>query len=104
MTTTLVNGQPPVRVVIERRPIELRIGLVGPRGPEGPPGQGITDYVFMQPVASDTWIINHNLGRKVDVALYTAGSVKMNAEVILISDNQAVANFTQPIAGFARVI
>lgn len=111
--TILGAGEPPVVVVVDQRPlviepkgptVNIGTGKPGPQGPPGPPGSPASTFDYFMPVPADTWIINHNLGRKVDVALYTTGSVKMSAEVILISDNQAVASFSTPTAGFARVI
>lgn len=100
--TTLVNGSPPVRVVIEHRPPLVMTPRSNTGGPAG--GGGITPYVqnFLSP--ENTWTVNHNLGRKVDVTVFTLGSVKMIAQVVLITDNQAVVVFAQPTAGFVRVI
>lgn len=98
--TTLVNNAPPVVVVIEQRPPLV----LTPTSNTGPGGGGDTGVVLDFPAPAMSWTINHNLGRKVDVALYTTGSVKMGAQLVLINDNQAVASFSQPTAGFARVI
>jgi hypothetical protein len=77
--------------------------LVGMQGPAGPPG-AVSAYRHDQAAPSATWTINHNLARDVTVALYTTGSVEFDAEVVLTSDNQAVALLAAPLAGFARVI
>lgn len=102
--TTLVNGSPPVKVIVDRRQLVLRGGRPGPRGPAGPTGASFEDYVTGLFPALGTWTINHNLGRTVTVTVYTPGSVKMHAEVILTSPNQAVVVFAQPTPGYARVI
>lgn len=102
--TTLVNGAPPVRLILERRALRLAIGRPGPQGPPGPTGPAAEAVVMMFAAPATVWTINHNQGRKVDVALFTTGSVKMNAEVVLMSDDQAVAIFSTPTAGYARVI
>lgn len=100
--TTLVNAQPPVRVVIQHRAPLVMTPRSNTGGPAG--GGGISPYVQNFFTPANTWTINHNLGRKVDVVAFTMGSVKMVAEVVLITDNQAVVVFAQPTAGFARVI
>lgn len=54
--------------------------------------------------ASDTWTINHNLGRKPAVAVYSLGGVEMFADVVHASINQALIYFAQPYAGYARLV
>lgn len=49
------------------------------------------------------WTINHNLGRRVNVGVYTAGGVEVLAEVLQVSDNQATVTFDEPTAGYAVI-
>lgn len=94
-------------VVIDEVPMRLAIGEgpgdytdVGGAGGSG----GVSMAVQSFPTPALSWTITHNLGRTVDVVAYTVGSVKMLADVVLLSNNIAVANFSTPTAGYARVI
>lgn len=100
--TTLVNNAPAVRVVIEQRPPLVLTPTVNTGPGAGSGGDAGAVLMFLTPAMS--WTINHNLGRKVVVALYTTGGMLMSAEVVIVSDNQVVASFSAPTAGYARVI
>lgn len=86
-------------------PIGLR-GPVGLRGPRGPSGVGATPtYEHEQAAPSDTWVVNHNLGRfPSSVLLLTSGGVEFEAEVVHVSENQFQVLLAFPITGFARCI
>lgn len=58
------------------------------------------NYVQVSP--SDEWIVNHNLGYKPNVQMFTAGGVIMLGEIIHISNNQTRIYFNIPLAGSAR--
>ena len=60
------------------------------------------EYVHTQGSASDTWTINHSLGRKPKIALLTVGGVEFEGFIQHTSDNQAVASLSVAIAGTAR--
>ena len=64
----------------------------------------IKEYVFYQNSPAIQWIINHGLGYKPNVAVYTTGGVEIEVEVIHTNNNQVVINFTLPTAGFARLL
>ncbi len=74
---------------------------VGPQGPEGPAGAAVSSYEHSQPSASDTWIINHNLGFKPSTLAYSVGGMMMWANVQHIDDNQAQIHFDGPVSGYA---
>lgn len=99
--TTLVNDAPAVQVVIEQR-APLVLTPTSNTGPGAGGGDVGTVLMFNSPALQ--WIINHNLGRKVAVALFTTGGVQFNAETVTVSDNQVVSSFSIPTAGYARVI
>ncbi len=61
-------------------------------------------FDFTQSGASSTWTINHNLGRRPVVQLFTVGGVRFQAEIIHMSVNQAVVNLSSAIAGTARCV
>lgn len=63
----------------------------------------LAGYVHNQTTASDTWNINHNLGFKPSVELYSAGSQEIEGDIVHISDNQTIVYFNSSITGFARL-
>lgn len=73
-------------------------GAVGAQGPAGPVG----GYTHTQASPNTVWTINHNLGVKPVISLYTTGGVEFEAQVTHINDNQAVVNLATSIAGSAR--
>lgn len=72
-------------------------------GIPGPPGAGATSYDHTQSSASAEWVINHNLGRRVDITVLSPGGALVIADVVLISDNQARIYFVSPKTGTALV-
>ena len=90
-------------------------GAPGPQGPQGPQGgvgpmgpvggeANLVGYVHTQAIASNTWTINHNLGRSVTIVLYTIGGMEFTAEVLHVNSNQAIAYLATAITGTARAI
>lgn len=74
-------------------------------GPQGPPGPaGSAGFDFEQASAAASWTINHNLGYRPGVELFTTGGMEMVAEVTHVSLNQVVVSFVTPTAGFARLV
>jgi hypothetical protein len=88
-----------VTVVVEEAfDLVLEVG----QGPSGPPGSGGSSaFRFIQASPLDTWIINHNLGIEPQVEVMSPGSIRVNAEVVHVSLNQARVLFATPYAGFA---
>lgn len=82
----------------------LQSAVIGPPGPPGPPGGGTGSgtYEHNQASPSALWTINHNLGFRPSITLLTTGGVEFEAEIGHVSENQAVATLTQPLAGMAR--
>jgi hypothetical protein len=72
-------------------------------GPVGPPGAG-AGYNFAQTATSAVWTINHNLGYKPSVQVFTVGGLEMLAEVQHNSINQVIVTFNTAVAGTARLI
>lgn len=92
-----VNAQNP-----PRPPVSITVvqgGIVSGGGSGGSAG-----YNYNQPVASVLWIINHNLGYKPGVAVFTVGGVEQEGTAVHISVNQVQVQFVLPTAGFARLI
>lgn len=61
-------------------------------------------YTHTQGAPASTWTINHNLGRRPLVALFTTGGVEFEAQVTHVSPNQAIANLAGAFAGTARCL
>lgn len=59
-------------------------------------------FEHTQSAPSATWTINHNLGFRPSVTLFTVGGVEFEAEIIHLSDNQCVVYIATSIAGQAR--
>lgn len=64
---------------------------------------GDSGYVHEQASASTTWTINHNLGRRVDVAVTDLGGSALAAAVQATSLNQVVVSFNAAQAGYAII-
>ena len=67
-------------------------------------GGGVTAYEHTQSAAATLWTINHNLGRKPIIALFSVGGVEIVADIVHASLNQAQVNFNVATAGTARCI
>lgn len=76
----------------------LRVGG-GVRGPAGT----AAGFNFTQASPANEWIMNHNLGYKPAIDLFTVGGVQFVAEIVHIDDNQARAYLITPLAGSARL-
>ena len=60
-------------------------------------------FEYEQSTPATTWTINHNLGYKPSVEVFSVGSQELDADVIHTSINQTVISFTIATAGFARL-
>ena len=73
-------------------------GSTGPTGPQGPPA---STFIFEKGVASDEWIISHNLSKYPSVTVVdSAGSVVIG-DVFFVSNSQIILEFDAPFAGKA---
>jgi hypothetical protein len=61
-------------------------------------------YVHTQTTAQTEWIVNHGLGYKPSVTVYTIGGVEVEAEVVHISDYQLRVRFSSPQTGYVRCV
>lgn len=68
---------------------------------QGPAGAASSTFEYAQAVASATWVVNHNLGFRPNVAVLSVGGVEMWAEIVHISVNQVQVLFDFPRAGLA---
>jgi hypothetical protein len=58
-------------------------------------------HVHNQPVASETWTINHSLGGKPSITVVDTADTVVIGEVTYISDSQIRIEFTTAFSGFA---
>jgi hypothetical protein len=60
-------------------------------------------YTHLEPIASSIWTINHNLGFRPIVQVYTLGGSVLVCDILQASINQVILNFSTPIAGYAQL-
>ncbi len=110
MTTTVIHdptivvvtspGEYPVTVVRDNTIVAVTApGPQGPSGPQGPPGGSA--YVHTQTSPAATWIINHNLGRKVHVTLFDPAETVVHADIDHGTINQTTITWASPATGSA---
>lgn len=90
-----VVSTPPVAVTV------VEAG-VGPQGPPGPPGGG--SYQHTQSTPASTWVVNHNLGFRPDVSVFSPGGIEVEAEIAHVSTTQTEIRFSAAATGSARFI
>ena len=78
---------------------DLFFGYIGEKGEKGDPGESLT---FTFPVLQQ-WVVNHNLGRRPAVEVYTSGGASMFADVLHLNTNTVQITFDDPIAGFVII-
>jgi hypothetical protein len=104
---------PPTRSVALTPPTEelvlqLANVLRGPPGVPGADGQdgqdgvdGDVHYEHNQGVASDTWVINHSLGKRPSVTVIDSAGDECQGDVTYPSADQVVVYFSAPFSGKA---
>ena len=63
-----------------------------------------TEYNYTQAIASNIWTINHNLGFKPNVSIFSIGGSEIIAEIVHISNNQVIIYLNTSLAGTARLL
>lgn len=105
IVTVTSSGDAPVTTVRDNTIVTVTApGPQGPPGPAGPPGGGY--YVHTQTAPSASWIIDHNLGRRVHVALSDATAAPFRnvyADVVHGTLNQTSITFPTPVTGSAVI-
>lgn len=94
--------KPPSGASVSLQPVskQLTVVNVAQRGRDGV----AQAYGHNQASASASWTINHNLGYRPSVTLYSIGGAEIEGEVVHINNNQARAYFATQVAGSARCI
>jgi hypothetical protein len=80
--------------------------IAGSRGLRGQPGSGgaAVSYTHTQASPLAQWTVNHNLGARVLVAVFSPGGVEVEADIVHVSTNQCLINFASPQSGSARCV
>ena len=88
-------------VLVEARVTQVEISDIGIPGPAG---AAAGRFVFSQPSALNSWVVNHNLGyRPSSVRVLSVGGVEVDGAVVDTTDNQLVISFALPISGSAVI-
>jgi hypothetical protein len=61
------------------------------------------NYVHDQPVASATWIVNHNLGKFASVSIVDTANDEVIGDVTYNGLNQITINFSSAVSGKAYI-
>jgi hypothetical protein len=72
-------------------------------GPDPEPGTGDLTYLHVQGVASDTWVIAHDLNKYPSVSLLDSGHEEIEGSVDHLDQNNAVVTFAGPVSGSATL-
>lgn len=95
--STVVKASP--KTVIIAKPTETIVVS----SPSSIPASSIA-HVHTQAAASASWTINHNLGYYPGgVSIIDSGGSKVYGDVVFISENQLVVNFTSAFGGKAYI-
>jgi hypothetical protein len=76
-------------------------GVQGPTGPAGTPGGSAFEH--LQVVASNSWVLSHNLNRKVHVSIFDALGNLVFADVEHGDLNTTTITFAAPVTGSAVI-
>lgn len=97
-----IQADPPVELEGTGVVLELSaLGLQGPKGDTGEPGDDVAPFIFTQASALAEWIINHNKGWNPLVTVLSPGGIEVEAQVTHMSVNQTRVYFSSPQAGSA---
>ena len=66
-------------------------------------GVGDKNFVFTQAVASNTWVIQHNLNKFPSVTSVNVNNIEMFGEVVFADVNNLTINFTSASSGKAYI-
>lgn len=105
---TVIFKETPTQAVVKKSASPITISSSGPQGPTGPQGlpgaAGGTVYVHNQTTPAATWIIDHNVGRKVSVTLYDDSGNVVITDIQHGTVNQATVTWSSPTTGSALIV
>lgn len=108
VNSVVVTAQPTATVEVVKTVNAISAASPGPQGPAGPQGlpgaAGGSVYEHTQSVASNNWVINHNVGRKVAVILFDDDGTVVQSDIEHGTVNQATVTWSQPTTGSALII
>lgn len=94
-------------VVVVREPVVVTVAAPGPQGPQGPAGApgapGGSYFTHTQSTPAATWIIDHNLAKKVHVTIFNPAGTVIHADIDHGTTNQATITFPSPVTGSAVI-
>lgn len=80
----------------------VKSAITGPSGAPGPAGRdGDKSYVQEFAVASNTWVINHNLNKYPAITIMDSAGTVCEGDTQHLTLNQAIVTFTYPFSGRA---
>jgi hypothetical protein len=90
------------KVIVSASGVQGPRGYQGEQGPQGIPGDPATgSFVHTQDIASDTWVINHNLQYFPNVEIVDSAGSSIIGEYQFLNINTVIARFADPFAGKA---
>lgn len=94
-----------MKVVIQGGPTQVKVGTPGIQGKPGVEGEagagGDLSFTHPQSVASQSWSIEHNLGKHPSVTVVDSAGRVGYGTVQHIDANHLVVSFSAPFAGTA---
>lgn len=96
----VMERQTPILITEDTDQSFIVVTKVGPQGPPGPAGNG---FVHIQNTPAATWIIDHTVGRKPVVTVYSNSGEEILTDVVS-SSTQVTITFASPIAGQAILV
>lgn len=94
----IVRGHSAPHLAVTEPPRVAQVVAAGMRGADG---TSAATYQHNQASPADTWVINHNMGYRPSISIFSMGGMQMLANVQHVSENQARVYFDNPTAGYA---
>jgi hypothetical protein len=103
-----ITIEPGIQDTIIQAFVIEQLGPPGPQGEPGPPGPpgpsgtgGDKNYLHTQNLASNTWVINHNLGKYPVIAIIDSAGTVVEGEINHIDINTSIVTFSVQFGGTA---
>lgn len=100
--TTVIVESDETTLIVYDDVVEVLVEFEGPPGPIGPSGPAGDSFDYVQAVPAATWLIYHNLNRRVHVTLFD-GLVIVHADVVESTLNLVTVTFPTPFVGSAHI-